>query len=87
MSQDIINDILHIAWGAWIILCARYFPLWMLPVLAVIPRELEQTYHAIDDMTLRGVWEHISHWGYWNGKLRDLAGFLLGGLALQAIWR
>lgn len=82
MSQDVINDVLHIAWGMWIAYCFYAFPLWLAPVMAILPREMEQTYHSIINHGHTFI-EHIAQRGYWAGKLRDLAGFLIGGLALH----
>lgn len=75
------DDILHALWGVWIVFCVITFPVWAVPVLAVLPREMEQTYHALDGPLLK----HIARWSYWAGKLRDLAGFLLGGILAEVI--
>ena len=82
MNQDQVNDLLHIAWGIWIALVVTFTPLWAVAVLAVLPREMEQTYHALNG---RGLLQHVSRWSYWSGKLRDLAGFAIGGAVIHFI--
>lgn len=80
--RDLVNDGLHIFWGAWIVFCFWQFPPWAAAVLAILPREMEQTYHALDG---RGLIAHCSRWGYWEGKLRDLGGFLVGAAVLYLL--
>ena len=83
MKQDLINDGLHIAWGAWIaVLFGLSSPLAAVLVpLAVLPRELEQTYHALDDKDWQGLKDHVDK-AWLMGKLRDLGGFAVGALAM-----
>lgn len=80
-KQDLINDSLHIAWGAWIILLVLSFPVPILAPLAILPREIEQTWHALDDKSWEGFKKHADR-RYWLRKGRDLGGFFLGGLLL-----
>lgn len=80
------DDLLHIAWGIWIGVCLLFIP-WLLVAvpLAILPRELEQTYHALKEKTWAGFKRHVAKDGYLEGKLRDLAGFLIGGLILDLL--
>jgi hypothetical protein len=80
------DDLLHVAWGVWIALVVLLVPWFALAApLAVLPRELEQTYHALEEKTWAGFKRHIAKDGWLEGKLRDLAGFALGGLAFD-VW-
>lgn len=81
--KDLINDGLHVAWGIWIVICVVWFPIWLVPVMAILPREMEQTYHALSQKTWIELKRHVRPWRYWAGKLRDLAGFLLGGIVVS----
>ena len=81
MAPKTRDDLLHVLWGAWIVFCLAAFPVWAVPVMVVLPREIEQTYHALDGPLLK----HILRFSYWYWKVRDLAGFLVGGVIAQEI--
>lgn len=76
--EDLINDGLHVLWGIWIVTCVQLFPLWLVPMLAVIPREMEQTWHALPEKSVGMLKLHMDR-SWWIGKIRDLTGFLIGG--------
>jgi hypothetical protein len=83
--SDLKNDALHVAWGAWVAFCFVAFPATWAVVLAVLPRELEQAYHA----KKRNAWswrEHLGRWKFWGGKSRDLAGFWIGAFLMALLF-
>jgi hypothetical protein len=81
---DLTNDILHVAWGGAIAaLVVSGWPLWLVAPLVVLPREAAQTYHAVVrnwcEFSLKGLRWQTSQEGWLLGKVRDLAGFAVGG--------
>lgn len=84
MKQDLINDALHVAWGVWIVACVIALPPWLAAPLAILPREGEQTWFAMEERSWAGFRRHAT-WSWLAGKLRDLAGFAIGGLLVSQI--
>jgi hypothetical protein len=84
--DKLADDALHVVWGMWIATCLLIVPWLVVAVpLAILPRELEQTYHALEDKTWAGFKRHAAKDGWLEGKLRDLAGFAIGGFVLSLL--
>lgn len=89
----LVDDAGHIAMGAFL---GLWVPLWVLMV-PVLYREFEQAKAAKKRRNLRRLhdegeqwtWkDHISRWSFWWGKIRDVAGFVLGWVVVshQAVY-
>lgn len=79
--MKLIDDLGHIAWGAWMVACFLTMPPWLAVMAIIVWREVEQTFKAKNRRSEMYRWswgDHLLRVGYWVGKVRDLAGFGLG---------
>lgn len=84
-----LDDLGHIAWGLFAVFCILHLPWWLACPLIFVPREVEQTALAMHRRGLGGVegFLRFISWNWAKGKVRDLAGFALGGLVAEMVLR
>lgn len=85
-----LDDFGHFVWALWLTMLMPALPPGIYVGVAIfglaIPRELLQTFNALEEKSIPGIRRHIrSKPGWLKGKLRDIAGFAAGGLVTE-LW-